>query len=109
MEKVKMTIKINIEQTTFPGELGSRADFAVTVIAGGTTYEFDLVENKRFLSKSFQEIFETMKDCDPQALQAIAENNEMDTSIVFNDVTLDEAEKQIVLNVCQMTVGMKFE
>ncbi|TLX17018.1 hypothetical protein [Rhizobium sp. MHM7A] len=103
-----MTIKIDIEQTTFPGELGSKADFAAIIVAGGATYEFDLAETKGFLSNSIYSIFETLKDCDPQALQAIAESYELGTSIIFNDQELAEAETQDVLDVCKTTLGMQF-
>jgi hypothetical protein len=103
-----MTIKIDIEQTTFPGELGSRADFAATIVAGGTAFEFDLTETKSFLSNPIYNIFESLKDCDPQALQAIAENYEQGASIIFNDQVLTDDEKQDVVDVCQTTVGMEF-
>jgi hypothetical protein len=103
-----MTIKIDIEQTSFPGDLGSKADFAATITAGGETYEFDLVEPKGFLSKSIYTIFESLKACDPQALRAIAENYEQGLSITFNDQALDDADTQDVIEICEMTRGMEF-
>lgn len=103
-----MTIKIEIEQTSFPGDMGSKADFAATITAGGETFEFDLVEPKGFLSKSIYTIFEALKDCDPQALNAIALHYEDGSSITFNDELLADAETHDVIEICEMTRGMEF-
>jgi hypothetical protein len=106
-----MTIAINVEMTSKPGEIDRKANFDVIIRSTGTPrreFTFDMFEDKNLLDHSYEEIFELMKACDPEALQALdASYNEGD-KITFNDVELDGAEKAVVLNVCSTTRGMTF-
>jgi len=103
-----MSIKIEIEQTTFPGEMGSKVDFAVTITTGVSKFEFDLPESKSFLSHSVHEIFETLRDCDPQALHSIAENHKPGSAIILNGEVLNDPDVQDVMDICETTRGMEF-
>lgn len=96
-----MTIKIEIEQTTFPGDMGNKADFAVTIEVGGATFEFDVADRVGFASKSLFEIFETLKECDPQALRAIADNYGSDEKIIFNEEVMKDGDLQDILDICE--------
>jgi hypothetical protein len=98
-----MTINIEIEQTTFPGDMGNKADFAVKIEVAGATFEFDVHDRVDFKSKSAFEIFESLRECDPQALRAIADNYSDDQQIIFNSEVMKDGELQDILDVCETT------
>lgn len=95
-----MAVTVEIVKTKDEGDLGRRADYAVTVTAGEDTFEFDVTDLIDFREQPIFSIFLRLKDHDPEALAAIAAHYDED-GIAFNGEKLDQSDTIDALEICR--------
>lgn len=95
-----MAVIVDIEKTNDQGDLGRRADYAVTITAGEDTFEFDVEDLINFREQPIFSIFLRLKEHDPEALAAIATNYDED-GIKFNGEKLNQSDTIDALEICR--------